>query len=121
MNALTKDGGTMYRTLLVLIVLMCAAPAALVAAEAKAVWVDASCRYFVADLGGEFGFYNWVAGMAPNEGDVLEGELRAEGVTELANKSSGGKNSVVVFALSPTVRSLVQSAPADCKRRWERR
>jgi hypothetical protein len=89
------------------------------AAEAKTVWVDPSCRFFIADLGGEFGFYNWRSGDPPGEGDVMEGELRAAGLVELVNKTKGGANGVIAMALSPTVRSLIYSSPVDCKRRWE--
>jgi hypothetical protein len=89
------------------------------AADAKAVWVDPSCRYFIADLGGEFGFYNWRSGEPPNEGDIMEGDVRAEGPAELVNKTRGGSNTVIAMALSPTVHSLIYSSPVECKRRWQ--
>ena len=95
-------------------------PACGFAAEAKAVWVDPSCRYFIADLGGEFGFYHWRAGAPPREGDIMEGDVRAEGFVELANKTSGGKSDVMAMALSPTVHSLIHSSPVECKRRWQK-
>ena len=109
----------MRRALLCLILSACALPACALAEEAKAVWVDASCRYFIADLKGEFGFYHWTDGEAPHEGDVLDGDVRAPGRVEVVNRTSGGKNGVVAMALSPTVHSLIHSSPAECKRRWQ--
>lgn len=89
------------------------------AADAKAVWVDPSCRCFIADLGGEFGFYTWRSGEPPSDGDVMQGELMADRIVELVNKTRGGSNAVYVMALSPTVHSLIHSSPVDCKRRWQ--
>ena len=107
----------MRRALLSLILAASGIPA--LAAEARAVWVDPSCHSFIADLGGEFGFYDWRSGAPPNEGDVMEGELKAEGLVELVNKTKGGSNGVIAMALSPTVHSLIHSSPVDCKRRWQ--
>ena len=89
-----------------------------IASEAKVVWVDASCQYFIADLGGEFGMYNWRSGAAPKEGDLLQGDTEAAGLTELTNATQQGKNGVITMAISPTIHSLVNSSPVDCKRRW---
>jgi len=106
----------MRRTLLCLMLAMIGVPA--LAADAKAVWVDPSCRCFIADLGGEFGFFTWRSGAPPSDGDVMEGNLTGEGLVELTNKTAGGSNTVIVMALSPTAHSLIHSSPADCKRRW---
>jgi hypothetical protein len=102
-----------------LLCLMLTIPAYAFGAQAKAVWVDPSCKYFIADLGGEFGFYYWRAGEPPREGDVMEGDVKAAGSVELVNKTSGGSNAVVAMAISPTVHSLIHSSPVECKRRWQ--
>ena len=90
-----------------------------VAAEGKVVWVDASCQYFIADLGGEFGFYNWRAGLAPNEGDIVRGDTKGLGLVELRNTTQEGDIAVIPMALSPTTRSLILSSPVNCNRRWK--
>ena len=87
-------------------------------AQAKVVWVDASCQYFIADLGGEFAIYNWRAGATPREGDVIEGDTEGGGLVELTNATQQGKNTVIAMAISPTVHSLVHSSPVHCERRW---
>ncbi len=89
------------------------------AAEGKVVWVDTSCQYFIADLGGEFGFYNWRTGLAPNEGDVVTGDTTGRGLVELRNTTQDGDVAVIPMALSPTTRSLILSSPVNCNRRWK--
>lgn len=89
------------------------------AAEGKVVWVDVSCQYFIADLGGEFGFYNWRAGLAPNEGDIVTGDTTGRGLVELRNTTQDGDLAVIPMALSPTTRALILSSPVNCNRRWQ--
>jgi hypothetical protein len=110
----------MRRALLCLVFSALAMPACALAAQGTAVWVDASCKYFIVDLGGEFGFYHWIDGEPPREGDVLDGEVRSPRRVELVNTTSGGKNGVVAMAISPTMHSLIHSSPAECKRRWQK-
>ena len=86
--------------------------------QAKVVWVDASCQYFIADLGGRFAIYNWRAGVAPREGDVMEGDTEGGGLVELTNATQKGTNAVITMAISPTIRSLIHSSPVQCERRW---
>ncbi len=89
------------------------------AAEGKVVWVDASCQYFIADLGSEFGFYNWRTGLAPNEGDIVRGDTKGQGLVELRNTTQNGDIAVIPMALSPTTRALIHSSPVNCNRRWK--
>ena len=96
---------------------MLCAPA--IAAEAKVVWSDPSCQYFIADLGGKFGMYNWRAGAAPKEGDLMQGDTEAGGLAELTNVTQQGKNMAIAMAISPTIHSLIHSSPVDCERRWK--
>ena len=58
----------MRRILLSLLLAAAGIPA--LAADAKAIWVDPSCRCFIADVGGEFGFYTWRSGEPPSDGDI---------------------------------------------------
>ena len=110
----------MHRALLCFALTALLAPVSTLAAQGKAVWVDASCKYFIVDLGGEFGFYHWTDGEPPREGDVLDGEVKSPGRVELVNTTSGGKNGVVAMAISPTMHSLIHSSPVECKRRWQK-
>jgi hypothetical protein len=96
-----------------------ATPAA--AEQGKIVWVDPSCSYFIAQLGEEYGIYQWRAGSTPDEGDIMDGKLRAEGtVEEIQNATKGSANTVIPVALSPTLRSLINSSPVNCKKRYQK-
>jgi hypothetical protein len=91
------------------------------AEQGTVVWVDPSCSYFIANLGQEFGIYEWRAGSAPNEGDIMDGKLTAAGtVEEIQNTTKGGANTVIPVALSPTLRSLINSSPVQCKKRFQK-
>ena len=91
------------------------------AEQGTVVWVDPSCSYFIANLGQEFGIYEWRAGSAPNEGDIMDGKLTAaETVEEIQNTTKGGANTVIPVALSPTLRSLINSSPVQCKKRFQK-
>jgi hypothetical protein len=90
------------------------------AAEAKVVWVDPSCSYFIATVESEFGIYQWRSGSAPSEGDVFAGPLLDKGMLEATNTTRNGVNSIILVALSPRLVSLVNSSPVQCKRRYEK-
>jgi hypothetical protein len=86
--------------------------------EAKVVWVDPSCNYLIAQVGDEFGIFEWRAGSEPAEGDVLDGPFRTEGIVTVTNATKGGSNSVILVALSPRLKSLINSSPVNCKKRY---
>lgn len=102
----------------VLVVFLSTLPTAALADEAKVVWVDPSCNYLIAQLGDEFGIFQWRAGSEPAEGDVLDGPLRAEGIVTVTNATKGGSNNVILVALSPRLNSLINSSPVNCKKRY---
>src|SRR5271169_1798278 len=86
--------------------------------EAKVVWVDPSCNYLIARIGEEFGIFEWRAGSDPDEGDVLNGPLRTEGIVTVTNATKGGSNNVILVATSPRLNSLIHSSPVQCKKRY---
>ena len=93
---------------------------AIFAEDARVIWVDASCSYFIADLKNEFGIYQWRSGSTPNEGDVMSGPLYTTGMLNVTNTTRNEANSVILVAVSPTLKSLVNSSPVQCKRRYEK-
>jgi len=104
--------------LAVLLVFLPALSTAALADEAKVVWVDPSCNYLIAQLGDEFGIFEWRAGSEPTEGDVLDGPLRGEGIVTVTNATKGGSNNVILVAISPRLKSLIHSSPVNCKKRY---
>jgi hypothetical protein len=94
-------------------------PRAVLADEAKVVWSDPSCSYFIAQLGEEFGIYNWRSGADPDEGDVISGPLTQEGTFTLTNATKGGSNTVILVGISPRLKSLINQSPVYCKKRFK--
>ena len=94
-------------------------PRTALADEAKVVWSDPSCSYFIAQLGEEFGIYNWRSGADPEEGDVISGPLTQEGTLTLTNATKGGSNTVILVGISPRLKSLINQSPVYCKKRFK--
>ena len=92
---------------------------AALADEAKVVWVDPSCNYLIAQLGDEYGIFEWRAGSGPDEGDVLNGPFRTEGIVTVTNATKGGSNNVILVATSPRLNALIHSSPVNCKKRYK--
>ena len=91
---------------------------AALADEGKIVWVDPSCNYFIAQLGDEYGVYQWRSGSDPDEGDVMSGALTAEGMVTVTNTTKGGSNSVILVSQGARLRPLINSSPVYCKKRF---
>jgi len=94
-------------------------PRAVLADEAKVGWSDPSCSYFIAQLGEEFGIYNWRSGADLEEGDVISGPLTQEGTLTLTNATKGGSNTVILVGISPRLKSLINQSPVYCKKRFK--
>jgi len=95
-------------------------PVAGAADQGEVVWVDPSCDHFIAKVGDEFGTYNWRSGKGPAVGDKMEGNLLdlEAGAREIANRTTGGSNSVYVLAVGPRLHSMIHTAPVQCKERF---
>jgi hypothetical protein len=87
--------------------------------EVKIIWSDPSCSYFIAQLGEEFGIYNWRSGPDPDEGDVMSGPVTEEGTLTLTNATKGGSNTVILVGISPRLKSLINQSPVYCKKRYK--
>ena len=93
-------------------------PLPVLADDAKIVWVDPSCNYFIAQLGDEYGVFQWRSGADPDEGDVVSGPLQDEGMLTVTNATKGGSNSVILVARGARLKPLINSSPVYCKKRW---
>ena len=93
---------------------------AVCADEASILWVDTTCNYFIAALDQEFGIYQWRSGPSPKEGETMNGPLRATGMLTVNVAQKNETNSVILVAMSGNFKSLVNSSPVQCKRRYEK-
>ena len=92
------------------------------AEQGTVVWVDPSCSYFIVNLGQQFGIYEWRAGSAPNEGDIIDGNLTAAGTVEEIQNTTRGPAFKGLLALAGPGACLVPMltdlpevcGPQDC-------
>ena len=110
----------MHKLVLGMLVALLTPPAAFAIEHGQVVWVDPGCNHFIAQIGQEFGTFNWRAGNAPNLGDELEGELLLvdAGSREIQNLTKGGSNTVYILALGPRLYPMIHTAPVQCKERF---
>jgi len=111
----------MRKSVLAVLAALLTPAVATAADQGKVVWVDPSCNHFIAQMGEEFGTFNWRAGSAPNLGDRLEGDLLSvteANAREIRNLSAGGANMVYLLALGPKLYVMIHSAPVVCKERF---
>lgn len=90
------------------------------AAEGHVVWSDPNCNYFIAKLAEEYGIYEWRTGNALKDEDDISGDLTATGMLTVENKTRGGKNDVILVAMSGRLTVLINSSPVMCKRRFQK-
>jgi hypothetical protein len=86
--------------------------------EGKVMWSDPSCSYFIVAMDEEFGMFEWRSGAAPEDGDNLVGALKVEGMHRVDNATKGVSNEVILLAVGPRIKSLINSSPSLCKRRY---
>lgn len=111
----------MRKSYLMLIAALAAPLPGAAAESGEVVWVDPSCNHFIAKIGDEFGTYNWRSGSTPQKGDQMEGDLLnlEGGGREIKNATAGGANTVYIIAIGPRLYSMIHTAPAQCKKRFE--
>jgi hypothetical protein len=106
--------GTRLAAAIVLLAGTAAAPAVL-ADEGMVIWKNHDCGYFILQLKSGYAIYEWLAGPHPNDGDVLEGELKSAGEHRINNKTADLPTTVFLDTYSPNRAVIAPRIPARCK------
>ena len=85
--------------------------------EGMVIWKDFECGYFVVQIKAGYGLYEWVAGPYPNDGDVIEGELKTPGEHRVNNKTADVPTTIFVDTYSEKRAAVSSRIPARCKAR----
>ena len=85
--------------------------------EGMVIWKDFECGYFVMQIKAGYGLYEWVAGPYPNDGDVIEGELKTPGEHRVNNKTADVPTTIFVDTYSEKRAAVSSRIPARCKAR----
>ena len=85
------------------------------AEEGTVIWKNSDCGFFILQMKGGYGLYEWVAGPYPNDSDVFEGELKSAGEHKVNNKTADVPTSVFLDTLSAKRGVISARIPARCK------
>ena len=85
------------------------------AGEGIVIWKDYDCGFFILQTKVGYGLYEWVAGPYPNESDVIEGELKAEGEHRVNNKTADVPTTIFLDTFSEKRAAISARIPAKCK------
>ena len=62
-----------------------------------------------------YGLYEWVAGPYPNDGDVIEGELKEPGEHRVNNKTADVPTTIFLDTFSAKRAAITARIPVKCK------
>ena len=83
--------------------------------EGMVIWKNFECGYFVVQMKAGYGLYEWVAGPYPNDGDVIEGELKTPGEHRVNNKTADVPTTIFLDTYSEKRAAISARMPIQCK------
>ena len=83
--------------------------------EGMVIWKNHDCGFFILQEKSGYGLYQWLAGPHPNDGDVIEGEIKIVGEHKVNNKTADVPTTVLVDAFAAKRAELIPRLPARCK------
>jgi len=83
--------------------------------EGMVIWKNYDCGYFILQMKAGYGLYEWAAGPYPNDGDVIEGELKAPGEHKVNNKTADVPTTIFLDTFSAKRAAIAARIPAQCK------
>ena len=87
------------------------------AEEGMVIWRNYDCGFFILQAKSGYGLYEWVAGPYPNDSDIMEGELKANGEHRVNNKTADVPTTIFVDTFSVKRTEISSRIPAKCKAR----
>jgi hypothetical protein len=85
------------------------------AEEGMVIWKNYDCGYFILQMKGGYGLYEWAAGPYPNDGDVIEGDLKATAEHRVNNKTADVPTTIFLDTFSKKRADISARIPAQCK------
>ena len=107
--------GVAARRAAVILSLVAAAAANVARAdEGMVIWKNFECGYFILQMKAGYGLYEWVAGPYPNDGDVIEGELKTPGEHRVNNKTADVPTTIFLDTYSDKRAAISARMPTPC-------
>lgn len=85
------------------------------AAQGTVIWKNQDCAYFILQTSKGYGLFEWMAGGALRDGDVIEGEVNARGTLQLYNKTADLPVTAFSAAWSEKRSEVEKDVPSRCR------
>lgn len=85
------------------------------AAQGTVIWKNKDCAYFVLQTARGYSLFEWMAGAAPNDGDVIEGDMETKGVLKFHNHTADLPVTAYITARSQRRSEVEKSIPQKCQ------
>ncbi len=85
------------------------------AAQGTVIWKNQDCAYFILQTSKGYSLFEWVAGGALRDGDVIEGEVNAEGTQQLYNRTADLPVTGFMTAQSRKRSEVEKDVPPQCR------
>jgi hypothetical protein len=86
-----------------------------VAAQGTVIWKNQDCAYFILQTSKGYSLFEWMAGGALRDGDVIEGEVNADGTLQLYNKTADLPVTAFSAARSAKRSEVEKDVPSRCR------
>ena len=86
-----------------------------VAGQGTVIWKNQGCAYFILQTSKGYGLYEWMAGSALRDGDVIDGEVNAKGTLELYNRTVDLPVTAYSVARSKNRSDVEKDVPSRCR------
>ena len=110
-----NTGVAVQRAAVILSLVAAAAANIARADEGMVIWKNFECGYFILQMKAGYGLYEWVAGPYPNDGDVIEGELKTPGEHRVNNKTADVPTTIFLDTYSEKRAAISARMPIQCK------
>ncbi len=84
------------------------------AAQGTVIWKNQDCGFFILQTSKSYGLFEWMAGGALRDGDVIEGEINAKGTLQLYNRTADLPLTAFSAARSPKRSEVEKDIPSRC-------
>lgn len=109
------NSGLAVRRVVLVLLLVAAAANVAHADEGMVIWKNSECGFFVLQAKAGYGLYEWVAGPYPNDGDLIEGEIKEPGEHRVNNKTADVPTTIFLDTFSAKRAAITARIPAKCK------
>ncbi len=85
------------------------------AEQGMVIWKNRECGYFILQMKSGYGIFQWIDGLQPNDGDVLEGDFGSPNERLVDNKTADVPATILLYAFALSRSAIAARMPAKCK------